>query len=245
MKFRYLNYKKLTFVLTGSIIISCSGCSNNINSDNFTPTPIVTLPTSTPATINTPAPTATPIPTSTPAPTATPVPTSTPTPNQEIIDIFKNIEKETIEIIENDKDSLEYAKALFVTLIDFIFFEKEFEDMKFEDLTEDEKRQILEITSFIDDKLENKFPNYRENISESGKEIYNKASEIIKNGAENIKNFSKEKLGEDFFKSLVEAKNDIKYFSINAWGYIKTFSVETYKEGKQYIKEWYNSIKEK
>ena len=234
MKFKYINYKKTIIILTGSIIIgNFVGCSNNKTNDNM-PTPVVTLPSNTPTPVVT-------LPSNTPTPTYVP----TPSPNQKIIDIFKNIEKETEYILKNNEDSIEYSKALFVTLTDFIFFEKDFKDITFNDLSEQEKVEILSITISIDNKLETKFPKYKENIVETDNNIYIKTTDIIKNGIQNINDFTREKIGEDFYTSLLEAKLNIKYFSIEAWGYIKSFNIDTYENGKEYIKNWYDSIQQK
>lgn len=229
MKFKNINYKKTFLVLIASIVlVNSSGCSKN-NTTTY----------ESPSVIPTPSPTMTPTPTPAPTPTMTP----TPTTNQKLIDFLNEVEAEVDDIIVNSKDSLEYAKALFVTLVDFIFLGEELENIKFDDLTEQEKQQVLQITTSIDNKLENKFPNYKDKISETGSNISNKTSELIQKGAENIKNFTKENLGEDFYNSWLETKEDIKYHSKEAWNFVKDFTTSSFEQGKQYIKDWYNEIK--
>jgi len=240
MKFNHINSKRIGYIfLTGIILINAGGClyKNSNSNKNIT---ITNTPT--------PKPTNTPIPVNTPTPK--PTITNTPTPSLtnkdiEIINIFNDIEKEINEIIENDKQSLETVKIVFITLIDFIFFDTEINGVKFDDLTNEEKEKILNICNSIDVKIENKFPNYKETISYKTKDAYNKASELIKNGAKNINDFTKENLDEEYYNALIEAKDDIKEFSIEAWDIFKDFSISSYEKGKEYIKQWYDKFKEK
>ena len=144
------------------------------------------------------------------------------------------------ETITDIKDK---AKAVFITSVDFIFYDGEINGVKFDELTESGKENVLNIVSTIDTKIENKFPNYKETIKETTKEAYNKASELIKKGANNIKDFSKEKLGIDNYNSIIEAKDELVYYTKNAFDIIGQFSINTFNKGKEYIKDWYNNFK--
>lgn len=162
-----------------------------------------------------------------------------------VINEFENLEKEIDEILQNDKEFLTAAKGIFITTVDFIFYDSEINGVKFDELTEEGKQKILEITNRIDTKIENKYPNYKDTISETAKNALNKASELIKEGATDINSFAKEKLGDDNYNSLIEAKDELVYYTKNAVGIIGDFSSNLYHSGKEKIKNWYEEFKNK
>jgi len=236
MKFNLKNYKRLYLVLLSSIVLANSGCSrknNEIVYDALPPTSTVT-PTE--------EPTEAPTPTQKPQPEED-IKTPTVYEHQEIIDLFNRIEDETIEILKNNKETLEYAKNTFVTLVDFIFLGSSIDDIKFEDLTEEEKQEVLHTCYVIDSKLEEKFPNYKQNIAETKDNFFNKASELIEKGKNNIKEFTDETFSDEFKDSVKQAKEDLKDVASDSWEFLKSFGIESYEKGKQYIKEWLDKLK--
>lgn len=160
-----------------------------------------------------------------------------------VINEFENIEKELNEILENDKDFLNKAKGVFITIVDFIFYNSEINGVKFDELTENGKQKVLEISNNIDLKIENKFPNYKNDISEKASEALNKASKLIEEGSNNIEDFTKEKLGEENYNTLIEVKDELVEYTKNAFDIIGDFSSELYDNGKQKIKDWYEELK--
>lgn len=161
------------------------------------------------------------------------------------ISTFSEIEKEVDQLVksessENIKDKL---KGTFITIVDFIFYDSEINGVKFNDLTEGGKNKVLEISKNIDNKIENKYPNYKESISDTTKNAYNKASEVIKKGANNIKDFSKDKLGEDNYNAIVDAKDELVYYTKNAFDIIGDVSSNLFEKGKTKVKKWYENFK--
>lgn len=161
------------------------------------------------------------------------------------ISTFSEIEKEVDQLVksessENIKDKL---KGTFITIVDFIFYDSEINGVKFNDLTEGGKNKVLEISKNIDNKIENKYPNYKESISATTKNAYNKASEVIKKGANNIKDFSKDKLGEDNYNAIVDAKDELVYYTKNAFDIIGDVSSNLFEKGKTKVKKWYENFK--
>ena len=160
-----------------------------------------------------------------------------------IIKEFEKIKNEINEIQEDDKDFLNDMKLNFITCIDFVFYGTEINGVKFEDLTQKGKQKTLELISSIDSSIENKFPNYKSEISNGTNNILNKISDLIKQGAVNIDNFTKTKLTEEEYNNLNKAKNDVIEFGKGAFENIKDASGELYNEGKQKVKELYNDFK--
>lgn len=163
----------------------------------------------------------------------------------EVITYFNNLKKnvdDTLnsEKVENAKDKL---KGTFITVVDFIFYEGEIKGIKFDDLTEGAKQNILETAATIDSAIMTKFPNYKEDISSNVSSAYNKTSELIKKGATNIKDFSKEKLGEDNYNAIIESKDELVDYTKQAVDFIGDVAGTLWDKGTDNIKNWYENFK--
>ena len=165
--------------------------------------------------------------------------------DQEAINAFdklqKNIEKTfNSEQANSDKDKV---KGAFVTVVDFLFYDSEINGITFDELTDAGKQKVLQIANAIDTKIESKFPNYKDTIADGAKNAFNKASELIKKGANNVKEFSKDKLGEDNYNAIVDVKDEIVEYTKKAIDIIGDFGSNIFNKGKEYIKEWYENFR--
>ena len=158
---------------------------------------------------------------------------------------FNNIEEEVDTILdsENISNAKEKVKGTFITIVDFIFYDSEINGVTFDKLTDSGKQKVLEIANKIDNKIENKFPNYKDTISDTTKKAFNKASELIKKGAENVSEFSKEKLGEENYNAIINAKDEIIDYTKEAIEIIGDVGSDVFNSGKEYIKNWYENLK--
>lgn len=131
------------------------------------------------------------------------------------------------------------CKSYFIYCVDFLFYDSEINGIKFSDLTDSFKQQLLADIATIDSLICSKFPNYKETISEKSGAAYNKASEIIKAGSENIKDFSKEKLGQDNYDMIGDIYEEFKDQTVSDFD---TF-LDILDFGKQKVKDWYEGLK--
>lgn len=151
----------------------------------------------------------------------------------------------TINNLDNDKDISSKAKATFVNIVDFLFYDGEINGVTFDMLTTNGKEKVLELSQKIDAKLEEKVPGYKESISSGTKKAYTKASEIIKKGANNLNDFAKEKLGEENYNSIIEAKDELVKYTKNAFSLIKNSSSKLFTSTKDKLNDWYQNFKNK
>ena len=168
------------------------------------------------------------------------------TADDKVVITYFNELKEDIEEILNSEASQEIkdkVKGTFITVVDFIFYEGEIKGIKFDDLTEGAKQNILETATTVDNMIMSKFPNYKEEISSTVTNAYNKASELIKKGANNVSEFSKEKLGEDNYNAIIEAKDELVYYTKNAIEVVGEFAGTVWDKGKEKVKNWYENFK--
>lgn len=158
----------------------------------------------------------------------------------ELNNTLKNIEESTQD--ENFKDK---ASSTFISIVDFLFYDGTIKGISFDELTEKGKEKVLEISSKIDVKLEEKCPGYKETISNSTSKAYQKASEIIKNGAKNINDFAKNALGDENYQAIIDAKDELAKYSKEALNFVTGAGSKVFNNTKEKLKEWYQNFKNK
>lgn len=156
----------------------------------------------------------------------------------ELNNTLKNIEESTQD--ENFKDK---ASSTFISIVDFLFYDGTIKGISFDELTEKGKEKVLEISSKIDVKLEEKCPEYKETISNSTSKAYQKASEIIKKGAKNINDFAKSALGDENYQAIIDAKDELVKYSKESLNYVTGAGSKVFNNTKEKLNEWYQNFK--
>lgn len=158
----------------------------------------------------------------------------------ELNNTLKNIEESTQD--ENFKDK---ASSTFISIVDFLFYDGTIKGISFDELTEKGKEKVLEISSKIDVKLEEKCPGYKEKISSSTSKAYQKASKIIKKGAKNINDFAKSALGDENYQAIIDAKDELVKYSKDSLNYVTEAGSKVFNNTKEKLNEWYQNFKNK
>lgn len=158
----------------------------------------------------------------------------------ELNNTLNNIEKSTRD--ENFKDK---ASSTFISIVDFLFYDGTIKGISFDELTEKGKEKVLEISSKIDVKLEEKCPGYKEKISNSTSKAYQKASKIIKKGAKNINDFAKSALGDENYQAIIDAKDELVKYSKESLNYVTGAGSKVFNNTKEKLNEWYQNFKNK
>lgn len=152
----------------------------------------------------------------------------------------------TLNSINTESSSSNFsdkAKATFITIVDFLFYDGTIKEITFNELTDDGKQKVLEIANKIDIKLEEVSPGYKDKISSTTSNAYNKASEIIKSGASSLNNFAKEKLGDENYNSIIDAKNELVKYSKNALNLVGSAGSKLFSSTKDKLNDWYQNFK--
>lgn len=155
-----------------------------------------------------------------------------------ILEYFNSLGNEIKSYIDST-ELLDKGKTYFIYCVDFLFFDEPIKGVRFSDLRDSVKQQLLENIASVDALICTKYPNYKEEISDKYSYIYNKAGEIIRSGSMNIKNFSKEKLGDEKYNELSEWKDAFKE-QLND-NYLDVSDLAN--EGKEKVKSWYQEFK--
>lgn len=158
----------------------------------------------------------------------------------ELNNTLKNIEESPQD--ENFKDK---ASSTFISIVDFLFYDGTIKGISFDELTEKGKEKVLEISSKIDVKLEEKCPGYKEKISNSTSKAYQKASKIIKKGAKNINDFAKSALGDENYQAIIDAKDELVKYSKESLNFVTGAGSKVFNNTKEKLNEWYQNFKNK
>lgn len=143
----------------------------------------------------------------------------------------------------SDSSFADSAKWVFVSIVDFLFYDGEINGVTVDELTDSGKQKVLEIASKVDSAIETKIPGYKETISDTASKAFNKASEIIKSGANNLNNFAREKLGEENYQSIIDAKDELVYYTKNAINFLGDVGGKVFNSVKDKLDSWYQDFK--
>ena len=143
----------------------------------------------------------------------------------------------------SDSSFSDSAKGVFVSIVDFLFYDGEINGVTFDELTDSGKQKVLEIASKVDNAIESKIPGYKETISDTASKAFNKASEVIKSGANNLNNFAREKLGEENYQSIIDAKDELVYYTKNAINFLGDVGGKVFNSVKDKLDSWYQDFK--
>lgn len=152
----------------------------------------------------------------------------------DIINYFSLRDSEMNETTNQDDRTLrEKAKETFVTVVDFIFYDKEIKGYTFKELTTSAKLKVIKIALSIDNKIDEYFPDYKDVIKDKYENIKGKLAVKYLEFTSDLC----EKVGTDTCNQAKEDFNNMKEnFSIT-WQLIK----ELASNGSNKVKEFYES----
>ena len=148
----------------------------------------------------------------------------------DVVSYFENMEYE----LTNGTSFKEKFKEYFVTIVDFIFYNKEIKGYTFGELTGTAKAKIVAMALKMDSKIDEFVPEYKENISNTTGKIYTDIKEkLIVSYMDISTAICKDNSNEcDKVKDIF---GDVKDYCKIGWNFIK----ELFKSGSAKIKDWY------
>ena len=162
---------------------------------------------------------------------------------EEVTTESNSVDEQIINYINDDKNKIElyvtkedyenvkkYGREFFIKMVDFIFYDKDINGIKFSDLKEETKEEVYNTFCDIDALIMTFSPDYKENIGEK--------YEVVKDFTSNV-----------YYSSLDKIKQSIGEENYNKIGEIKDNAKEKIKEGasdaKEYIKEKYENWRDR
>ncbi len=173
------------------------------------------------------------------------------TSDEEFVTYINNVEQEVTTITQKTNPTVEEQKTLentFIILTDFIFYDGEINGVTFDELTDSTKQKILDIYETIDKKIESAFPNYKENIASTSKDVYGNIKKEVEELRDKIKDKYIEEYGQESYDKVEEAYNEsketLKDSAQTTYETLKDVSTEFYENTKNKAENWYKNYKE-
>ncbi len=144
---------------------------------------------------------------------------------------FDNFESEKNDInsliyTDNFEKADEVWSEYFINAIDMIFYDKEYKGTKWEELTEEAKKEAINNLTKIDQSITEIYPEYKED--------WQKTKGIATETYFEALNKIKEVIGEDNYDNIKEIKDSIKSKTKEIGNNIKDKANEWYQEYKSY-----------
>lgn len=159
---------------------------------------------------------------------------------------FNNAYSLTNEYVEsNDETVKDKIINLGINIVDFIFYEKEINGVKFNDLTEETKNKIKEIAIKIDNKIMEKYPHYKEDIKTTTTTVASDLSIKMNEIANDVDNYLSKKIGEDKYNEIKKDVTDVGNGVVDTVKDISDVVVEKTKETWKTLKDWYEKNTDK
>ena len=162
--------------------------------------------------------------------------TTKPTEN-DVISYFSSKEKSISKTNQEDKTLREKAKETFVTIVDFIFYDKEIKGYTFKELTTSAKLKVIEIALSIDHKIDEYFPDYKDIIKDKYNNIKGKLAVKYLEFTSTLC----EKVGEDTCNQAKEDFNNMKESFGFTWELIKELAASGSNKVKEFYETWRDS----
>ena len=176
----------------------------------------------------------------------------------EVVTYVEEVEKEVETLAASDGDDKSVKEKLedtFITLTDFIFYDGTIKGVTFQELTDSAKEKVLNLYEKIDSTIENKFPNYKENIKSTAKKSYTTVVTKAKELKDSIISKYKDYVGEDQYNNTVDTFEEDKNRFQDAYSpYVekgKEVGTKAIEKGKEVVHSaigkldsWYQDYKE-
>lgn len=148
----------------------------------------------------------------------------------DVVEYFSSMEEEVTE----SSSFKEKFKEYFITVVDFIFYDKRVMGYTFSELSSSAKAKIISVALKIDSKIEEYIPNYKESISSTGSKIYTNVKEkLVTLYMDIATDICKD--NEKECTNVKEIFSDIKDYCKIGWDFIKKLA----SSGVSKVKEWY------
>ena len=150
--------------------------------------------------------------------------------NMESFDYFSSDLSEIESLINEEKieDAKKKVKDVFVTGVDFIFYDQPIGDVYFDDLTAAGKEMTMDALDTLSGFADQIAPNWKSELSEK----YQITSEFVGEEYLAFLDSIREYLGDENYEALGEVKDQVA-------GDVK----EKVQDGKEYLKNWYENFR--
>lgn len=158
---------------------------------------------------------------------------------EDIISYFEEVDQDIDVYLSNSENTSlsDKIKNSLISCIDFLFYDKPIKGIYFHDLTDATKTKLQNMILYMDEKIEKKFPHYKDYWEEKYQTIKEKAKEYL----DKTDRYLEEQIGEDKYQQYKDTVSKV-------WDITKDVGNDLLEEGKNVwgnIKSWYENATDK
>ena len=141
----------------------------------------------------------------------------------------------------NDKDMKQKVSEKVVTLVDFLFYDGEIKGITRTDISDETKNKLMNIIEKVDTKIEKRFPDYKEKISDKTSDALNFIKEKGTNGIHKLDDYLNQKV--DNYDEFKDVANSIISNTKDDFNEVKDLAKPGFSKVKDYYENWREDVK--
>lgn len=141
----------------------------------------------------------------------------------------------------NDKDMKQKVSEKAVILVDFLFYDGEIKGITRADISDETKDKLMNIIERVDTKIEKRFPDYKEKISDKTSDALNFIKEKGTNGIHKLDDYLNQKV--DNYDEFKDVANSIISNTKDDFSEVKDLAKSGFSKVKDYYENWRADVK--
>lgn len=141
----------------------------------------------------------------------------------------------------NDKDMKQKVSEKVVILVDFLFYDGEIKGITRADISDETKDKLMNIIEKVDTKIEKRFPDYKEKISDKTSDALNFIKEKGTNGIHKLDDYLNQKV--DNYDEFKDVANSIISNTKDDFSEVKDLAKSGFSKVKDYYENWREDVK--
>ena len=141
----------------------------------------------------------------------------------------------------NDKDMKQKVSEKVVTLVDFLFYDGEIKGITRADISDETKDKLMNIIEKVDTKIEKRFPDYKEKISDKTSDALDFIKEKGTNGIHKLDDYLNQKV--DNYDEFKDVANSIISNTKDDFSEVKDLAKSGFSKVKDYYENWRADVK--
>lgn len=141
----------------------------------------------------------------------------------------------------NDKDMKQKVSEKVVTLVDFLFYDGEIKGITRADISDETKDKLMNIIEKVDTKIEKRFPDYKEKISDKTSDALDFIKEKGTNGIHKLDDYLNQKV--DNYDEFKDVANSIISNTKDDFSEVKDLAKSGFSKVKDYYENWREDVK--
>lgn len=160
-----------------------------------------------------------------------------------IIEYYQSMESEIQEMLQSDNPNMKQkVSEKVVILVDFLFYGGEIKGITASEISDETKEQLLIVTTTIDEKIESKFPGYKDSIANKTSDALEFIKEKGSNAIDKLDDYLNQKI--DNYSDIKDDTSSIISDTKNDVGELTDLAKQGFSKAKDYYENWRSDVKD-